>query len=108
MKNAFYYSLPLALLFCGCNNNPPDSAKMAKEANNAKIDSQRKNEQPVDSVTQVFSKADAGFLVGAADGGMMEVQLGQLAQTKSANGQEPRGRRGKAEGTRCIQKHNAS
>jgi putative membrane protein len=84
MKNALYYCLPLALFFCCCNNSP-DSEKRAKEANDAKIDSQRMEKH--DSAAFALSKADADFLVEAASGGMMEVQLGQLAQTKSSDHQ---------------------
>jgi putative membrane protein len=84
MKKASYYCLPFALLFCCCNNSP-DSETKAKEANEAKIDSQIMEKR--DSAAFAFSKADADFLVEAANGGMMEVQLGQLAQTKSSERQ---------------------
>jgi len=89
MKNSFfvYYTLPLAFLLWSCNNRSADSEKKAKEANSERIDSQIMNNKSSDSVSVVLSQADADFVVEAASGGMMEVQLGQLAQTNSRNQQ---------------------
>jgi putative membrane protein len=87
MKNIikFYISLALFFLFPSCQNGSSDSVKNAKDSNTAKIDSQRTAERPVDSMATVPSKADADFLVDAANGGMAEVQMGQLAQTHASN-----------------------
>lgn len=77
-----YYGLPLILLFFGCNNrSSTDSEKTAKEENRETIDSMKLNEGP--SAMPPPSKADADFLVEAASGEMMEVELGKLVQTKS-------------------------
>lgn len=90
MKNSFfyYYALPLVLLFWSCNS-ASDSEKKAKEANREMIDSQVMATLPSDSSTlkTIPTRADADFLVEAAAGGMMGVQLGQLAQTNSRNQQ---------------------
>lgn len=83
MKNlsAFCPGLMLILLSSSCNNGASDSVKEAKDSNAAKIDSQRTIEQPLSA--KGLSKGDADFLVNAASGSMMEVELGQLAQTNS-------------------------
>lgn len=89
MKNShsLYYGLPLVLLFFCCNNRMADSEKQAKEENDAMIDSQRLDQAPPASTAVIPTKADADFLVEAASGGMMEVQLGQLVQNTSKNEQ---------------------
>jgi len=62
----------LALLFAGtlmaasCGNNHPDSKDIAKEENKEKFDSSSIED-------------DTKFAVAAADGGIMEVELGKLA-----------------------------
>jgi len=71
-----YPGLALLFFLLSCGNGPPDSVKNAKETNAAKIDSQKTMERPVDSAAILMSKSDADFLVNAASGGMMEVQLG--------------------------------
>lgn len=73
----------LILLF-GCNNSS-DSVQDAKDSNTARIDSQKTVERPADSLALVPPKADAEFLVNAASGGMLEVQLGQLAQSNASD-----------------------
>lgn len=85
MKNSFYYCLTLAFFLLSCNSGTTDSKKNAEEVNNASIDSM--NKLPDASARAIPSKEDADFLVDAASGGMMEVQLGQLAQTNSQNQQ---------------------
>jgi putative membrane protein len=88
MKNVlnFYLCLASIFFFFCCNNNPSsDSVKKAKASNAAKIDSQKIIGHTTDLPAVIPSKADADFLVNAASGSMMEVQLGQLAQTNSVN-----------------------
>lgn len=72
-----------SLLFCASaitfmtscsNNNSTDSKEAAKEQNEQKFDN-----------TNI--EDDTKFAVAAADGGMMEVQLGQLAQTNGSSAQ---------------------
>jgi putative membrane protein len=88
MKNQSIYipGLALALLLSACGGGGEnDSVKDAKAANEAKVDSQKKNETPPDSSKILVSKDDADFLVNAYSGGLAEVQLGSLAQTHSGN-----------------------
>jgi putative membrane protein len=75
MKKILIPSLLAFIVFAtSCNNdgNKTDSKEVAKEQNEVKEDSTK-----VDN--------DADFAVAAADGGMMEVKLGQLAQTNGAS-----------------------
>jgi putative membrane protein len=97
----FFQCLTLISLLFSCNNGSPDSVKTAKDSNAAKIDSQKTRERPSDSLAVVPPKADADFLVNAASGGMMEVQLGQLAQTNASN------QRVKAFGAMMVSDHGA-
>ena len=80
----FYYTLALTIFLFGCNNST-DPVKEAKKENKEKIDSQVTTQSPADSIRITLSKGDADFMVNAASGGMLEVQLGQLAQTNSRN-----------------------
>lgn len=75
-------SLLLVLLLISCNNSTSDSEKKAKEENRERIDSQRLEQGPV-----TISKSDADFLVEAASGGNMEINLGHLAENKSTSEQ---------------------
>jgi putative membrane protein len=93
----FLIASPFLFLIMSCNN-APDSVKDAKDSNAGRVDSQKAAERPVDSLA-VPPKADADFLVNAASGGMLEVQLGQLAQT---NGSDPGV---KAFGARMVKDH---
>jgi putative membrane protein len=73
MKNLLFYTLVfLSLVFFSCNNNTQkqDTVDSAKAVN--------KEVKPV--------QADASnFAVEAANGGMMEVELGKIAQEKASN-----------------------
>jgi len=81
----FCYISALIILSFSCNNGPADPVKTAKEENTEKIDSQMDTQRHVDSVAALPTKEDADFVVNAASGGMLEVQLGQLVQTRSKN-----------------------
>jgi putative membrane protein len=97
----FIYISSLAIFLFGCNNSA-DPVKEAKKENKEKIDSLVTTEPHVDSVAMMVSKEDADFIVNAASGGMLEVQLGQLAQTHSRN------KRVKDFGAMMIKDHEAA
>lgn len=59
---------------CGNNGSNTDSKEAAKEQNEQKFDN-------------TSMEDDTKFAVAAADGGMLEVQLGQLAQTNGSSAQ---------------------
>ena len=89
MKSIFLFcgtlSLPFILLLSACGDHSPDSVKEAKEATAEKTDSVRRVEQPVDTSRLPVVKEDADFLIAAAEGGMLEVELGRLAQTNAGS-----------------------
>src|ERR1700709_245418 len=66
-------------LMQSCTGNK-DSKVSADSANTAKADTAKK-----DSTMAAVDKDDAKFAVAAANGGMAEVALGQLAQQKAAD-----------------------
>ena len=68
-------------LIQACKGNK-DSKASADSANMAKADSTKK-----DSSVMNVDKDDAKFAVAAANGGMAEVELGNLAQQNAANSQ---------------------
>jgi putative membrane protein len=70
------FAISVVMLSCGSNENK-DSVETAKDA----------NEQKADSTTKMaeIAKDDQDFLVKAASGGLMEVQLGKLTAEKSAS-----------------------
>jgi putative membrane protein len=71
MKKQLFYLFLLALVITSCDNAPKDSKEAAKDANEEKMSNKMED--------------DASFAVEAADGGMLEVQAGQLALTKSSS-----------------------
>jgi putative membrane protein len=78
--------------FQSCTNNN-DAVKNANEANEEKQDTANATRDtaaaaattPATTTTTPVNEADSKFMVEAASGGMMEVQLGQLAQEKAQN-----------------------
>ncbi|CAG5070508.1 hypothetical protein DYBT9623_03053 [Dyadobacter sp. CECT 9623] len=75
MKKITIGSLALAAMmaFSACNSNKTEDTKDVAE---------EQNEQKLDDTTL---EDDSEFAVAAADGGMMEVKLGELAKTAAVN-----------------------
>ena len=85
MKKTIICGLGFSLLIAaGCNNSTPDSVKEAQKANDSTVDSLTKKQSVTDSSTTIPTKQDADFMVKAASGGMLEVELGKLAQTHAS------------------------
>lgn len=59
---------------CGNSDHPEDSKELAKEQNDTKFDDTKIED-------------DTKFAVAAADGGMLEVELGKLAQVNGVSAQ---------------------
>jgi len=73
MKRVFLHAILLSsLMVASCGNNETDSKEIAKDENKEKFDTS-------------MIKDDTKFAVAAADGGMMEVQLGKLALTNASS-----------------------
>ena len=81
MKKLAYIALlaGVACIMQACSGHK-DSKDSADSANTAKADTAKK-----DPSMAAVDKDDAKFAVDAANGGMAEVELGQLAQQKAAN-----------------------
>jgi len=71
-----------SLFFQACNNGENDSVEQANEANER--NDMNTGTDTVASMNTV-DENDAEFMVEAASGGMMEVELGNMAQQKSSN-----------------------
>jgi putative membrane protein len=73
----------LCIFICSCNNDTKDSVEKADSANKARLDSNNGN---TNSNAQIQTdEASSSFLVKAANGGMMEVQAGGMAEQKALN-----------------------
>jgi putative membrane protein len=73
-----------AFAFQACNDNSTDAVKSANETNEVKQDSAQHTGNNSAASTPV-NEDDSKFAVKAASGGMMEVQLGELAQQKASS-----------------------
>jgi putative membrane protein len=69
--------LSATLILGACNNESKDSVDKADSANKKNIDSPATSSQTV-----MTDEESSAFLVKAADGGMTEVQLGQMARER--------------------------
>lgn len=75
-----------ALAFSACNDNSStDPVKSANETNEVKQDSAEHMDSSSSKAAVPVSESDSKFAVEAASGGMMEVQLGELAQQKASS-----------------------
>ncbi len=89
MKLTFALCLALCIITQACNNSSPDSVDNAKDANKEK-DSSSSGMHASDSsastttATMPVDKDAADFAVEAANGSMMEVEMGKLAETKAS------------------------
>lgn len=87
MRHLICIMLIAAAMACKNNQQDQDSVKIAKEMNKDKADTGSNipmNEDTV-SATMGVQKAESDFAVEAANGSMMEIQLGALAKTKAVN-----------------------
>jgi putative membrane protein len=79
MKNLSYFLIAAAMMgIMSCGNNSANSSN----STDAAVDSNKKELEAKDS-TEL--KPDAEYAVMAANGGMLEVELGKLAQTKATS-----------------------
>jgi putative membrane protein len=83
MKKSFYCLLAIILfaaMSCHNNNNPAMQSSM--DSTNTTTIAKDSNAQKFDTTDL---KADANFAVAAADGGMLEAKLGQLAENNGSS-----------------------
>jgi putative membrane protein len=110
MKKAFCLLVIASGLFvlssCGSGSSNQDSVDSAKDANDAKDTSSVMNSDDTTNMnatsTMPVDKDAADFAVEAASGGMMEVELGKLAQEKAAS------QRVKDFGAMMVKAHSAA
>lgn len=87
MKKVSFVAVALmaAFGFQACNDSgSSDAVKSANESNEVKQDSAEHNNANAAGASTV-SEEESKFAVEAASGGMMEVQLGELAQQKASS-----------------------
>lgn len=82
MKKGESLLFVLFFILGACNNAGKDSVEKADSVNEAKLDSSTVNTPPPTIATDEESSS---FLVRAANGGMEEMQLGEIAHQKAVN-----------------------
>lgn len=84
--NVLFLAGATALAFQACNSSTKSSTDVAQDSNATKDTSAVMAANDTTAKTPLkVGKDDADFAVEAANGGMAEVALGQLAQTKATN-----------------------
>jgi putative membrane protein len=76
-----FIAFPFAMGITACNNENKDSVAKADSTNETKTDTAGTSAKATIAVDKDCSE----FMVGAASGGMMEVELGKLALEKAKN-----------------------
>lgn len=89
MKKTFFTLAIFSFIVVACDNKAPDSTKVVEERNEEKFDDTRMED-------------DVEFVAMAAEGNMLEVQLGELAQTNATSDKI------KELGNMLIKDHSAS
>jgi len=85
MKFAFFTAL-IPVMLAACNNSSNDSVEKADSTNKARMDNSSDTTAKTSSAdNKSDDKATADFLVKAMDGGIMEVDLGNIVKTKARN-----------------------
>ncbi|HLX93228.1 MAG TPA: DUF4142 domain-containing protein [Puia sp.] len=81
MKKGYYFlgALIFAVASCGNNNQSGGTAQSANDSNQAKIDSSRSN-QDTSTISASVTEKDSKFATDAAAIGMMEIELGKVAE----------------------------
>ena len=97
MKTFPFLMIAMSLLIWACNNEAKDSVEKADSINKASIDSPAVQPPAVQADEETSS-----FLVKAANGGMTEVKLGEIAQQNAAS------QRVKDFGSMMVHDHSAT
>lgn len=88
MKKIIFYASALFLIgiTSSCDNSGSDAKKEADSTNTAKIDSAKTADTIASNNSHMADlKPDAAFATTAADGGMLEVELGKMAVAKGVS-----------------------
>ncbi|WP_379092504.1 DUF4142 domain-containing protein [Pedobacter sp. UC225_65] len=80
-SNYFIAAIVLGMLSSCGNNAQTDSKDLADSVNEAKVDSVESDTAQLSAIA--VGEEDAEFATDAADGGLLEVELGTLTQTKA-------------------------